>query len=102
MKNTLRRMMRFSIRDVFWLFTIGLILALVYVKGAPPPPPHRPPLMPNSQPAGNTTAQPGMGRYQMVTDTKSGYLLLIDTTTGRIWKFNAEKWPDGELPPGTP
>ena len=87
--------MRFSIRDVFWLFTVGLILALLYVKGPPPPPPPRhPPLMPNSTSA--------VGRYQMATDPKSGHLLLLDTESGRIWKVNAEEWGDGKSPSGTP
>ena len=37
MRYSMRSLMRFSIRDVFWLFIVGLVLAMLYVKGPPPP-----------------------------------------------------------------
>ena len=43
-----------------------------------------------------------MGRYQMAPDPKSGYLFLLDTATGRMWKLNSNQWEDYKSPAEAP
>jgi hypothetical protein len=78
-------MVRFTIRDVLWLTTVaGLILALIYTKAFSP--------TPVASPA------PPVGRYQMMSDPKSGYVFLLDSATGKTWKYWGGEWSDGHSP----
>jgi hypothetical protein len=89
-----RRWLRFSIRDVFWLFSFGMVLALFFMRGPlPPPPPRHPPPGPPS-----AVGPSAVGRYQMAADPKSGYLFLLDTATGHMWKLNSNQWEDYKSP----
>jgi hypothetical protein len=89
MKYSLRSLMQFSIRDVLWLMTVAaLVLALVYTKRplpAPVPVP-QPPVV--------------IGRYQLMSDTKSGNVFLLDSATGRTWRYYATEkvWEDTKSP----
>jgi len=68
---------------ILWLITVAaLVLGLIYTKRPLPAP----------------TAPPPAGRYQLMSDPKSGYLFLLDTATGRAWKFYSEQWSDGQSP----
>jgi hypothetical protein len=70
--------MKFSIRDTLWLTTVvGLVIALIYTKRPQGPPP-----------------QPPVGRYQMMSDPKSGYVFLLDSATGQTWKYYSGSWTD--------
>jgi hypothetical protein len=41
---------------------------------------------------------PPVGRYQMMSDPKSGYVFLLDSATGKTWKYWGGEWSDGNSP----
>jgi hypothetical protein len=85
MKYSLRSLMQFSIRDGLWLITVvALALALIYTKRPLTPPAPVPPVP--------------IGRYELMSDPKSGYLFMLDSGTGEVWKYYAGEWTDGNSP----
>ncbi|HZL89087.1 MAG TPA: hypothetical protein VFB96_11980 [Pirellulaceae bacterium] len=87
MKYNLRSLMQFTIRDVLWLMTVvALLLALIYAK------------RPSQIPAAPAVAAPPIGRYQIMSDPKSGYVFLLDSATGRAWRYYSGEWSDSNSP----
>jgi hypothetical protein len=79
---------QFSIRDVLWLMTgAALVLALIYTKRSLPTPVASPATSP-------------IGRYQMMSDPKNGWVFLLESATGRTWRYySTEKvWEDTKSP----
>ena len=75
--------MKFSIRDVLWLtVVVGLAIALIYANRPPAPLPPPPPA----------------GRYELMSDPKSGYVFLLDSATGETWRYSGGSWTNGDLP----
>lgn len=68
-------MFHFTIRDVLWLTAVvaaGLGVAL-YNRPSPP-------------------AAKQVGRFQIIDDSKNGYIYLLDTATGEVWQRYQGSW----------
>ena len=80
---------QFSIRDGLWLTTVvALVMALLYSNRSAQPTP---------LPAPIPAVMP-IGRYQLMSDPKSGYVFMLDTATGKVWRYSSGSWTKGELP----
>jgi hypothetical protein len=78
--------MQFSLRDGLWFTTVvALVLALLYSNRSPVTPPPVPAALP-------------VGRYQLMSDPKSGYVFLLDSTDGKVWRYYGGEWSKAEVP----
>jgi hypothetical protein len=74
-------MFHFTIRDLLWLTAVAAVALGVAVY--------------NRQP--RRAAKP-VGRYQIIEDSKHGYIYLLDTATGEIWQRYQGSWSNDRSP----